>query len=506
MRKLVCLVLTAMLLLGVVTVTQAEIPTDLNHLDLKIALYEFTSFDDPLGKAIEDKFNVSITPILLEGDINAQLRLWATSGELPDVFATTTIADGSRLWDFIDQGLIRSIPEEMLAKYPYTEAKTLRNEGVKLVKELTGEIYIIPRPESATNMWTATQNYMVARNDWMEKLGIEAPNTMDELYELLRAFTFDDPDGNGQDDTYGLTGNYAQLYVSFGAYPGYWIEKDGKYIPGYLDEEPMVEALSWFRKIYSEGILDPELATNDSKFAQGTFGAYLRNLDEYWFNRSVVEIFGGANQDKGNVLDVVKAIGPFSKDADSPKLANPRVDGLSGNEYNADLSDEALERLLMIDNWLLHGEGNDLKYWGLKDIDYTINAEGNYEMIEEEALRTKYPSIFIQNWPCWDFDYNALPVNEGGSPYITEEVKAICKEIRERYNAALDLETCPVSVAATYAFVDASSDYTYNHNAELVEIITGSDDVRTMYNAMVAEAYEYGLQDVIDQKNELLTE
>ncbi len=35
------------------------------------------------------------------------------------------------------------------------------------------------------------------------KLGLEAPTTLDEFMEVAKAFTFNDPDGNGKDDTYG---------------------------------------------------------------------------------------------------------------------------------------------------------------------------------------------------------------------------------------------------------------------------------------------------------------
>jgi len=503
MKKLVSIILAVMMCMGLFAAASAE--GELDHVDLTIALYEFTGFDDDLAHVIEDKFNCDITSLLLEGDMNAQLRLWAASDELPDVWAGTSLADGSRMFDFIDQGLIRSIPADMLAKYPNTEAKTLRNEVHKLLYSMTGEIYFIPRPESATDMFPAQVNYMAIRGDWLEKLELAVPETTEELYDVLYAFTYNDPDGDGEANTYGLFGSYDALYGSFGAFPGYWLTTDDGYIPGWLDEEPMLEALTYLRKLYADGILDPELTLrDDSKFAQGVFGAYIRNFDEYWYNRTIVEVFGGANEALGDPNDVIVLAGPFSKDAESPKQSVLRVDGISGNEYNADLSDEKLERLLMMDNWLLSQEGNDLMYWGIRDVDYTIDENGNYVMLETTPLRTKYPSIFIQNWPCWDYDYNAKPVTEGGSPYISEETKAVTAACRTRYNEALHPETLKISVPATYLYVDASADFTFDYNAALVKIITGTDDVKAMYDAMVEEAYSYGLQDLIDQRTEAL--
>ena len=45
---------------------------------------------------------------------------------------------------------------------------------------------------------------LLVRKDWLDKLGLAAPTTLDELYDVLYAFTYNDPDGNGKNDTYGL--------------------------------------------------------------------------------------------------------------------------------------------------------------------------------------------------------------------------------------------------------------------------------------------------------------
>lgn len=45
---------------------------------------------------------------------------------------------------------------------------------------------------------------IIYRKDWADNLGLEAPTNVDEVFEMARAFTEDDPDGNGQDDTIGL--------------------------------------------------------------------------------------------------------------------------------------------------------------------------------------------------------------------------------------------------------------------------------------------------------------
>ncbi len=49
-------------------------------------------------------------------------------------------------------------------------------------------------------------NEMWIRQDWLDKLGLEAPRTWDELVQVAEAFVTQDPDGNGEDDTIGILG------------------------------------------------------------------------------------------------------------------------------------------------------------------------------------------------------------------------------------------------------------------------------------------------------------
>ena len=47
---------------------------------------------------------------------------------------------------------------------------------------------------------------LIVRQDWLEALDMEYPTTKDEVLEFAKAVTFNDPDGNGKDDTYFMTG------------------------------------------------------------------------------------------------------------------------------------------------------------------------------------------------------------------------------------------------------------------------------------------------------------
>lgn len=126
-------------------------------------------------------------------------------------------------------------------------------------------------------MGISTQHYGIIsqmncvwiRNDWMEKLNLEAPRTMDDLIEICRQFTQNDPDGNGVDDTYGLAVDKSldSLYAlmnAYHAYPSIWLTKEDGSIEYGVVQPEVKDALTAFQKLYEEGILSKEFAVADN--------------------------------------------------------------------------------------------------------------------------------------------------------------------------------------------------------------------------------------------------
>ncbi len=100
------------------------------------------------------------------------------------------------------------------------------------------------------------------RKDWLAKLGLKEPKTVEDLYTVAKAFTEQDPDGNGKKDTYGLIipkwpGGYGSaspydvIETWFGA-PNGWGERDGKLVPGF-DTPEFLTANRWLRKWVDRG-------------------------------------------------------------------------------------------------------------------------------------------------------------------------------------------------------------------------------------------------------------
>ena len=125
------------------------------------------------------------------------------------------------------------------------------------------------------------------RSDWAEKLGLPEPKTIEDVYQMLHAFTYDDPDGNGKNDTYGLamcryTGPLDIIQTWFGCGNG-WIELDDELVPVHKTREYR-EALRWVKKIYDEGLIAPDWAVRETatwrdQVNKGEAGMFIDVLD-----------------------------------------------------------------------------------------------------------------------------------------------------------------------------------------------------------------------------------
>ena len=108
---------------------------------------------------------------------------------------------------------------------------------------------------------------MASRQDWREKLGLPVPQTLDDLVELARAFTFNDPDGDGVNDTVGFSGKASDQWNSllfffnaYHAYPKIWVD-DGRGGMAYGSIQPEIkDALARLQELFKEGVIDPEFA------------------------------------------------------------------------------------------------------------------------------------------------------------------------------------------------------------------------------------------------------
>jgi ABC-type glycerol-3-phosphate transport system substrate-binding protein len=115
------------------------------------------------------------------------------------------------------------------------------------------------------NIWN-----LVYRKDWLDKLGMKVPQTLDEYTEVLKAFTFKDPKGTGRQDTYGRAlfnsikfddDIFHAFDVATGHHAiGFWRERSGKLELDWA-QPGMKEAWGWLRARWAEKVFNPDSVT-----------------------------------------------------------------------------------------------------------------------------------------------------------------------------------------------------------------------------------------------------
>ncbi len=172
-------------------------------------------------------------------------------------------------------------------------------------------IYAMPQVENVKI--DNFDSLMFINQTWLDKLGLKAPTTIDELYNVLQAFKTQDPNGNGQADEIPMLGKTMTIDYILNAYTyfeegeRYNYEK-GKVFAAYTTDEYR-EGLKFLNKILSEGLY------SDLSFTV-TASTELKNMNTPASGVAKVGIIQGhpsVYMDTSNaVLDQYVALGPLS--------------------------------------------------------------------------------------------------------------------------------------------------------------------------------------------------
>ncbi|GGF90214.1 sugar ABC transporter permease [Paenibacillus albidus] len=205
------------------------------------------------------------------GQQKDQFNLLIATKELPDVIYYNWADAVGGPEKMIEDGRIIRL-NELIDQYA-PNLKKIIDSDPEVRKQITlddGTIYMFPLLKLDALKLNATSG-LIMRKDWLDQLGLSVPTNIDEWYTVLKAFKEKDPNGNGKQDELPFTGNWGpgnltklhDLAPAFGVIGGFQITGDkvefGPIQPGYKD---FLETMS---KWYAEGLIDPEIMTNDGK-------------------------------------------------------------------------------------------------------------------------------------------------------------------------------------------------------------------------------------------------
>lgn len=218
---------------------------------------------DTLNIQSKDKFEAQA------GDpYNQKVSMAVASGDLPDIMSVNAdtlrqLVANDSIADLTD--VYKSSTSDFVkAKYNSYDGQALK------AATFDGKLMALPSTQNAnipTMLWI--------RQDWLNKLGLKAPKTVNDLEKVLTAFVQKDPGNNGKGNTVGLAlsksvgGMYGSLFVAdnifatYNSFPRQWIKQDGKVVYGSTTNETK-QALSKLADWYKKGLIDPQMAVRDS--------------------------------------------------------------------------------------------------------------------------------------------------------------------------------------------------------------------------------------------------
>ncbi len=216
-------------------------------------------------KFYEEKTGVHVEWELFDGDIFQGVNLKAASGDYADVWLGFGFAAAEQV-SYYDQGIFIDLTD-LVEEHGYY-IKKMFEEHPEFEKDLrhTNDL-LLGISTYDTSFETVIQNKMWVYKPWLDKLGLEVPETTDQFYEMLKAFKEQDPNGNGKADEIPLAardgrGNQISIdlylmnaFTTWGRFG--LINKDG--VASFCGTNPGAkEGIKYMAKLYEEGLIHPE--------------------------------------------------------------------------------------------------------------------------------------------------------------------------------------------------------------------------------------------------------
>ncbi|MCU6709682.1 extracellular solute-binding protein [Paenibacillus sp. J5C_2022] len=216
--------------------------------------------DDPIRQLIEKKMNINLEMTVAPDQPLQKLNTMIASGDVPDLIF---FSDRKDMIKYYQDGLLADLDAyldkapDLMNRFPQTSwdqmkygGKTVGIPGYDLISGPNG-------------IWI--------QDNWLKKLQLDVPTTPEQLMDVMKAFTFRDPDGNGKDDTYGFIGGVTKdgmlndfgldtLLWMFGVTPHGFDVVDNKVV--YYNTDPrMKEGIAYLNQMVSEKVIDPDWKT-----------------------------------------------------------------------------------------------------------------------------------------------------------------------------------------------------------------------------------------------------
>ncbi|MBU5351873.1 extracellular solute-binding protein [Paenibacillus barcinonensis] len=325
-------------------------------------------------------------------DYDTKLKLMLSSGDqIPDLFVANS-SQSNTINTFIDSGKLLDVTEAFDKYASDTWKAAVAEEPTAWYPFMKdGKKFAIPvlRPTAGT------QSVLWIRQDWLDKLNLKAPTTLDELEKVMDAFVNQDPDGNGKKDTLALElamkdqvvgspmGDTSWFFGMFGAIPERWYpDTDGNLKYGSIQPE-VKSGLSKLNEWMNKGYIASDIALHDfNKVAENVASGKVGMLGgENW-----MMVYPGSMLLASNPNAIYNPY-PIPKGADGKNMRTIAEPYTSAILINKDISEEALQAFFHYQNALYeaYNSNDPLLFKGFQDgYDYVI--ENGKAVMDESKI------------------------------------------------------------------------------------------------------------------------
>lgn len=338
---------------------------------------------DKIQSSTNTKLDVQFVPA---GNYKDKLNVLVASNQLPMVIEadagamrTTSIVNAANNGMFWEVGpLIKDYPN--LKKF-YSNQKVIDNALIN------GKLYGLPTPRVLGKVG------LIIRQDWLDNLGLKMPKTPEEVYQVAKAFTQNDPDKNGKNDTLGLeyadlsTGSYgwngiSQLTVAYGG-PNNWGLMNGKMTPDFATPQ-YLQAINLLKKMYQEKLMNQDFPLVSGNKRYDAFNAGKVGMMFCSLNDAYDQVYGS----------LIKTV-PTAKISVVPTLSGPdgqREPSSPGNNgiymfSKTSVKTEAdLKKILEFYDKMTATDMMDLFTYGVEGVHYKV-ANGVKTPVENSTLQ-----------------------------------------------------------------------------------------------------------------------
>lgn len=357
--------------------------------------------DNQYWQELENRLGVTLDVTLLPGAAYAErMATMIAGGDFPDLLFVLDLLY-PQASEFKIQGAFTDVTGYLDgdARQAFPNLAAMPSYAFENSK-LNGVLYGVPSPTSLQ------PNALWYRGDWLANAGLNAPANAAEFLNMINAFTTGDPDGNGNNDTYGtsferldaVSQRFIHSMFRVGAEGNGWIVNDDGSFTHSIETEEFRAALEYAREVWASGSCHPDSLTQTSNEVREQLMAGI----------------AGSGPNAFILLNFMRSeAAKVNPDAQILGLAPPGHDGGEGVAYNiggwfgqfaiptsVGADDARMEELLGITNYFgapFGSEEYNFLVYGIEGVHHTLNDDGSRTLTEAGERDVFNPSLGALN-------------------------------------------------------------------------------------------------------------